>query len=83
MTWRPDEIPVSDLAEMQRLKSEAGLTHGQIARRFNMPVQRVRRALKGIPSAHVPNSLANKADLDRALEDGMQEAQKWLREHHG
>lgn len=51
---RKADISPAELAEMQRLKTEEGLTHSQIGGRFNLSPFSIRSLLKGVDSGAEP-----------------------------
>lgn len=83
MSSRPSHISDADFARMKSLKSENGLTHGQIASLFGLSEKRVKDLLRGVPSAFQQERDARKADLDKQLEDACREAQGWRRGENG
>ncbi|MFN3609838.1 MAG: hypothetical protein ACK4Y9_12305 [Hyphomonas sp.] len=83
MTSRPSHISDADFAKMKRLKSEDGLTHGQLANLFGLSEKRVKDLLRGVPSAFQHERDARKADLDQQLENARRETQEWLRGLNG
>lgn len=68
------DITPSELAEMVRLKEAEGLTHSQIANRFNLSPSSVKGLLKGVQSKAEADRLAEAEEFKASLRTAAEES---------